>query len=144
MAHLTKTPASLQWIYLWPVDGSVFLWLWLSSDLLSKSAPPSCFHSLCPEWTSVWSWSTWDCSWSCLCLFSASPNPVPQAKELWNSPGRESQRDSCYSPYEESLMSLDIADRMVVMGMRANSMTARAGKKSSKNTSHCSPTLATV
>ena len=31
-------------------------------------------------------------------------------------------------------MSLDIADRMVVMGMRANSMTARAGKKSQENT----------
>lgn len=33
-------------------------------------------------------------------------------------------------------MSLDIADRMVVMGMSANSMTARAGRKSHKNTPH--------
>lgn len=39
-------------------------------------------------------------------------------------------------------MSLDIADRMVVMGMRANSMTARAGKESQENTPHCSPALA--
>lgn len=30
-------------------------------------------------------------------------------------------------------MSLDTADRMVVMGMRANSMMARAGNKSHKN-----------
>lgn len=34
-------------------------------------------------------------------------------------------------------MSLDIADRMVVTGMRANSMTARAGKKSHETTPHC-------
>lgn len=68
MAHLTRTPASLQWIYLWPVDSSVFLWLWLPSDLLSESAPPSCFHSLCPGWTLVWSWSIWDCSWSFVCF----------------------------------------------------------------------------
>lgn len=39
-------------------------------------------------------------------------------------------------------MSLDIADRMVVMGMRANSMIARAGKKSHKNTPRSSPALA--
>ncbi|XP_024613038.1 uncharacterized protein LOC112407837 [Neophocaena asiaeorientalis asiaeorientalis] len=31
---------------------------------------------------------------------------------------------------------------MVVMGMRANSMTARAGKESQENTPHCSPGLA--
>lgn len=34
-------------------------------------------------------------------------------------------------------MSLDIADRMVVMGMSANSMTARAGRESHKNIPHC-------
>lgn len=39
-------------------------------------------------------------------------------------------------------MSLDIADRMVVMGMRANSMAARAGKESHENTPPCSPGLA--
>lgn len=39
-------------------------------------------------------------------------------------------------------MSLDIADRMVATGMRANSMTARAGKKSHKNIPYCSSALA--
>lgn len=39
-------------------------------------------------------------------------------------------------------MSLDIADRMVVMGMRAKSMMARAGKEAHEKTPHWSPALA--